>query len=131
MTGSSWNNLPVTRWKTSRRRPLVALGYNRLGPWDDEPADFAQDRFDQLDDIVTTTSQVFLGMTLGCARCHNHKFDPLTARDYYGMVAVFNGLVRPKPAERSTICRSAPVRSWTRWPRSRAGSRRLKKRLKR
>ena len=34
---------------------LVALGYNRLGPWDDEPADFAQDRFDQLDDIVTTT----------------------------------------------------------------------------
>ena len=75
---------------------LVALGYNRLGPWDDEPADFAQDRFDQLDDIVTTTSQVFLGMTLGCARCHNHKFDPLTARDYYGMVAVFNGLVRPQ-----------------------------------
>ena len=74
---------------------LVALGYNRLGPWDDEPADFAQDRFDQLDDIVSTTSQVFLGLTLGCARCHNHKFDPLTARDYYGMVAVFNGLVRP------------------------------------
>lgn len=75
---------------------LIALGYNRLGPWDDEPADFAQDRFDQLDDIVTTTSQVFLGMTLGCARCHNHKFDPLTARDYYGMVAIFDGLVRPQ-----------------------------------
>ena len=75
---------------------LVALGYNRLGPWDDEPADFAQDRFDQLDDIVTTTSQVFLGLTLGCARCHNHKFDPLTARDYYAMVAIFNGLVRPQ-----------------------------------
>ena len=75
---------------------LIALGYNRLGPWDDEPADFAQDRFDQLDDIVTTTSQVFLGLTLGCARCHNHKFDPLTARDYYGMVAIFDGLVRPQ-----------------------------------
>ena len=75
---------------------LVALGYNRLGPWDDEPADFVQDRFDQLDDIVATTSQVFLGMTLGCARCHNHKFDPLTARDYYSMVAIFNGLLRPQ-----------------------------------
>ena len=75
---------------------LIALGYNRLGPWDDEPADFTQDRFDQLDDIVTTTSQVFLGLTLGCARCHNHKFDPLTARDYYGMVAIFDGLVRPQ-----------------------------------
>ena len=75
---------------------LVALGYNRLGPWDDEPADVVQDRFDQLDDIVTTTSQAFLGMTLGCARCHNHKFDPLTARDYYSMVAIFNGLLRPR-----------------------------------
>ena len=42
------------------------------------------------------TSQAFLGLTLGCARCHNHKFDPLTARDYYSMVAVFNGLQRPR-----------------------------------
>jgi len=74
----------------------VALGYNRLGPWDDEPADFAEDRFDQLDDIVSTTSQVFLGLTLGCARCHNHKFDPLTAEDYYRMVAVFDVLKRPQ-----------------------------------
>jgi hypothetical protein len=49
-----------------------------------------------LDDIVSTTSQAFLGLTLGCARCHNHKFDPLTARDYYSMVAIFNGLERPR-----------------------------------
>ena len=75
---------------------LTALGYYRLGPWDDEPADPPTDRFDQLDDIVSTTSQVFLGLTLGCARCHNHKFEPLTARDYYSMVAVFNGLQRPR-----------------------------------
>ena len=75
---------------------MIATGYFRLGPWDDEPADPETDRFDQLDDIVSTTSQVFLGMTLGCARCHNHKFDPLTARDYYSMVAVFNGLQRPR-----------------------------------
>ncbi len=75
---------------------LIATGYNRLGPWDDEPADPVEDRFDQLDDLVSTTSQVFLGLTLGCARCHNHKFDPLTAADYYGMAAVFNGLKRPQ-----------------------------------
>ncbi|MBM3734376.1 MAG: DUF1553 domain-containing protein [Acidobacteria bacterium] len=75
---------------------LIATGYYRLGPWDDEPADPAEDRFDQLDDLVSTTSQVFLGLTLGCARCHNHKFDPLTAQDYYSMVAVFNGLERPR-----------------------------------
>ncbi len=79
---------------------FVATGFTRLGPWDDEPADFAQDRFDQLDDIVRTTSEVFLGMTLGCARCHDHKFDPITQRDYYSMVAIFDGLQRPRTGRR-------------------------------
>ncbi|MFN0056124.1 MAG: DUF1553 domain-containing protein [Planctomycetales bacterium] len=73
---------------------VIALGYHRLGPWDDEPADPAEDRFDQLDDIVSTTAQVFLGLTLGCARCHDHKFEPLTALDYYRMTAIFNPLRR-------------------------------------
>jgi hypothetical protein len=73
---------------------LTALGYYRLGPWDDEPADPAEDRFDQLDDIVSTTSQVFLGLTLGCARCHNHKFEPLTQLDYYRLTAIVNPLRR-------------------------------------
>jgi hypothetical protein len=73
---------------------ITALGYYRLGPWDDEPADPAEDRFDQLDDIVSTTSQVFLGLTLGCARCHNHKFEPLTTLDYYRLTAVVSPLQR-------------------------------------
>ena len=84
----------------SSAETLVATGFNRLGPWDDEPADFPQDRFDQLDDIVRTTSEVFLGMTLGCARCHDHKFDPITQRDYYRMVAIFDGLQRPRRGRR-------------------------------
>lgn len=75
---------------------LIATGYHRLGPWDDEPADPPTDRYDQLDDILSTTSQAFLGLTIGCARCHNHKFEPLTAADYYSMVAIFNGLERPR-----------------------------------
>ncbi len=54
-----------------------------------------QDRYDQLDDLVNTTSEVFLGLTLGCARCHNHKFEPLTMHDYYRMVAIFEPLERP------------------------------------
>jgi len=88
---------------------MIATGYHRLGPWDDEPADPAEDRFDQLDDIVSTTSQAFLGLTLGCARCHNHKFEPLLTRDYYSMVAVFNGLERPRDG-RTELDR--PVGSW-------------------
>jgi hypothetical protein len=75
---------------------LIALGFNRLGPWDDEPADPQEDRFDQLDDLVNTTSLAFLGLTLSCCRCHDHKFEPLTMHDYYRMVAIFNPLERPR-----------------------------------
>jgi hypothetical protein len=75
---------------------LIAAGFYRLGPWDDEPADPKADRYDQLDDVVSTTSQVFLGLTLGCARCHDHKFEPLAQTDYYRMVAIFSGLQRPR-----------------------------------
>lgn len=75
---------------------VIATGFCRLGPWDDEPADPKEDRFDQLDDIVNTTAQSFLGLTLACARCHNHKFEPFSALDYYRMVAIFAPLQRPQ-----------------------------------
>jgi len=75
---------------------VIATGFYRLGPWDDEPADFAQDRHDQLDDMISTTSQVFLGLTMGCARCHDHKFDALTMHDYYRLSAVLAPLERPQ-----------------------------------
>lgn len=75
---------------------MIASTYLRLGHWDDEPADPATDVFDQLDDIVSTSAQAFLGLTLGCARCHDHKFEPLPTRDYYSMVAIFNPLERPR-----------------------------------
>ncbi len=74
---------------------VIATGFLRLGHWDDEPADPETDRYDQLDDIVSTTGQAFLGLTIGCARCHDHKFEPLATRDYYSLVAVFNPLDRP------------------------------------
>jgi mono/diheme cytochrome c family protein len=97
-------------------RAMIATGFHRLGPWDDEPADFATDRFDQLDDLVSTTGQTFLGLTLGCARCHDHKFDPLTQRDYYGLVAVFNPLQRPRQGRTELTLPIAPPtvrRQWT------------------
>jgi mono/diheme cytochrome c family protein len=49
-------------------------------------------RMNELDDIINTTSTAFLGLTAGCARCHNHKFDPITQKDYYSMQAVFAGV---------------------------------------
>lgn len=74
--------------KVVTRESLTATGYYRLGIWDDEPADPLQARFDEYDDILTTTSQTFMALTLNCARCHDHKIDPLTQKDYYSMVAL-------------------------------------------
>ena len=68
---------------------IIATGYYRLGIWDDEPADPLQARYDEFDDIVSTTSQVMLGLTVGCARCHDHKIDPIPQADYYGLLAFF------------------------------------------
>jgi mono/diheme cytochrome c family protein len=69
---------------------IIATGYYRLGLWDDEPADEKQARFDELDDIVSTTSQVLLGLTVNCARCHDHKIDPIPQADYYRFLAYFH-----------------------------------------
>lgn len=66
---------------------LTATGYYRLGIWDDEPADPLQARFDEYDDLVSTTGQAFLALTINCARCHDHKIDPISQHDYYSMVA--------------------------------------------
>jgi hypothetical protein len=48
-------------------------------------------RADELDDMVSTTGQGLLGLTLACARCHDHKYDPIPTRDYYSLMRVFNG----------------------------------------
>ena len=68
----------------------IATGYYRLGIWDDEPVDPEQAFYDSLDDVVSTTSKVFLAMTLGCSRCHDHKIDPLLQTDYYQVMAFFH-----------------------------------------
>jgi hypothetical protein len=73
---------------------LIATGYYRLGQWDDEPVDPVQARYDELDDIVATTGQVFLGLTVNCARCHDHKIDPFPQKDYYRLLAFFQGIQR-------------------------------------
>lgn len=73
---------------------VIATAYYRLGAWDDEPADPELAYYDELDDIVGTTGQVFLGLTVNCARCHDHKLDPIPQKDYYQMVAFFRNISR-------------------------------------
>ncbi len=68
---------------------LVATGFLRLGSWNDEPNDPADYTYERLEDLVHTTSSAFLGLTVKCARCHAHKFDPITQEDYYRMASAF------------------------------------------
>ncbi len=72
---------------------ITASGYLRLMVWDDEPPESAlATRYDVLDDVSSTTAQVFLAMSIGCARCHDHKRDPIPQTDYYSFLAFFHGL---------------------------------------
>jgi mono/diheme cytochrome c family protein len=72
---------------------ITATGFTRLMIWDDEPGNGReQARYDELDDLVRATSEGFLGMTMGCARCHDHKGDPISAKEYYSFMAYFEGL---------------------------------------
>ena len=71
---------------------IIATGYYRLGLWDDEPVDAELAFYDGLDDIAATTAQAFLGLTMNCARCHDHKLDPIPHEDYYRFIAFFRNV---------------------------------------
>ncbi len=70
---------------------LVATGFLRMGPWEHTSMSvFKETRQMWLDDITDSVGQTFLGHALQCAKCHDHKFDPVPTRDYYRMMAVFS-----------------------------------------
>ena len=69
---------------------LVAGAHDVVGSPDVELT--RQQRHNDLDDMVSTTSQVFMALTAGCAKCHDHKFDPISQRDYYGLQGLFSGV---------------------------------------
>jgi uncharacterized protein DUF1553/uncharacterized protein DUF1549/cytochrome c/3-keto-disaccharide hydrolase len=73
---------------------IAATAFYRLGVWDDEPDDPRQADADELDDVVSTTGSALLGLTIGCARCHDHKFDPIGQEDYYSFTGFFSNIHR-------------------------------------
>jgi len=72
-------------------RNLVALGFYRFAPWEADANSKKQLRQDFLNDVTGTVGSVFLGMTTGCAQCHDHKYDPIPHKDYYRLQAFFAG----------------------------------------
>ncbi|MEM7383858.1 MAG: PSD1 and planctomycete cytochrome C domain-containing protein [Verrucomicrobiota bacterium] len=69
--------------------PVIATGFLAVGPKMLACDDPQKMRMDIVDDQVDTTGRAFLGLTFGCARCHDHKFDPISAADYYGLAGIF------------------------------------------
>ena len=101
--------------------PNVEVGLTFLvcGPFDivgnADPVQAAQIRADTVDEMIRATSESFLGLTVGCARCHDHKFDPITQRDYYSLYATLSGVhhddrvVAPEEAQRQRAEKLAPL----------------------
>ena len=75
--------------ETQQHDQLIATGFLSIGPKVLAETDEAKMRMDIIDEQLDTTGQAFLGLTLGCARCHDHKFDPIDAADYYGLAGIF------------------------------------------
>lgn len=100
---------------------LIATGFhrntlsNREGGTDPE-----ESRFEQLVNRTNTTGTVWLGLTVGCAQCHDHKFDPISQKDYYSLFAFFNNsderdIDAPLPGETGPYLRSRPAYLAERW----------------
>jgi mono/diheme cytochrome c family protein len=72
-----------------RHRRLIATGFLSLGPKVIAEVDEKKMEMDIVDEQIDTVGRAFLGLTLGCARCHDHKFDPIPIADYYGLAGIF------------------------------------------
>ena len=70
----------------------VATGFMTLMQRDDEPADRDQAHSDMISDIVDVSGEAFLGTTMGCAKCHDHKVDPIPQADYYSLMSFFDSI---------------------------------------
>ena len=100
---------------------VMATGFLAAGPSQTTtPADTEENklkiRYDELDDMLSTTSAAFLGLTVGCARCHDHKFDPISTREYYRMLSAFS------TTERRVAHLLKPVRELEKWKEEMRGA---------
>ncbi|MFY9253995.1 MAG: DUF1553 domain-containing protein [Fuerstiella sp.] len=95
---------------------LVALGFFGLGAQYYKNSDAAKAAADELDDRVDTLTRGFLGLTVSCARCHDHKFDPIPTQDYYSLAGIF----RSSKLHNAPLCEASEVEAYN------AGQRRIK-----
>lgn len=100
VAGDALNEAVGTSFLVAGPNDIVKGQDPKLGP---------MQRMNELDDMINTTGTAFVGLTLGCARCHNHKFDPISQKDYYAVQAVFAGVehgdttIQPSDPTKTTI----------------------------
>lgn len=81
--------LPPNGDGTPNANGMIATTWMAMGSWDNGDADKHKIVSDIVDDQINIVGQAMLGITLACARCHDHKFDPITIEDYYGLAGIF------------------------------------------
>ena len=99
----------------ANRDSIIATGFYRLGVWDDEPDDKRMAEFDGLDDMVVAIGASFMGLTMGCARCHDHMYDPIPQKDYYSFLAFLHNVRyydKPKYDKNSSTYASIGNNEW-------------------
>jgi hypothetical protein len=100
----------LSKEKTINLDRRIGTGMYTVGPMDPSSAlDGAQLRYDRLTDMADTTGAAFLGLSMGCARCHDHKFDPISQKDYYRLQAIF---AASEPREIPAVDAMKPVTYW-------------------
>jgi mono/diheme cytochrome c family protein len=103
--------------RPSDSQAVVATGYLVAGPWDEAGQNQqsatmkAVVREDELEDLVATTAQAFLGLTVNCARCHDHKFDPIPQVDYYRFSSALSGM---RHGERESLSAAGEIAAFFR-----------------
>ena len=95
-------DLLPTKGRIDRQRKIVATGFLMLGPTNYEMQDKDILEMDVVDEQLDTMGKAMLGMTIGCARCHDHKFDPIPTRDYYALAGIFKSTHTLKHSNVST-----------------------------
>ena len=95
-------DLLPTKGRIDRQRKIVATGFLMLGPTNYEMQDKDILEMDVVDEQLDTMGKAMLGMTIGCARCHDHKFDPIPTRDYYALAGIFKSTYTLKHSNVST-----------------------------
>ena len=81
--------LPADKPGEINQRGIIATGFLAVGPKPLVQQDKVKLKYDVVDEQIDATSKAFLGLTIACARCHDHKFDPIATKDYYSLASIF------------------------------------------